>query len=409
MPNKNPNPLSPANMKTLTPLAALLGGAFLLTSCGHKDDAEKAKKAAANAPVQVITAEAKQQDVPVYLNGVGTVTANATVTVRTRIDGALDKLHYVEGQDVKAGELLAEIDSRALRAQLQQAQATRAKDAAQLANARNDLGRYTRLRADDAATQQTLDAAKAQVAQLEAAVQADDAQINYDKVQIDYTRITAPISGRTGTRLVDVGNIVHAADTGGLVVINQIDPITVLFTLPEENVQRIGAASGGKPLPVTATTRDGATELAKGDLVLLNNQVDTATGTVQLKGRFANPKHTLWPGQYVNMRLQLTTLNGATTIPSAAVQRGQKGTFVYVVKGDGSAAMQPVDVGQDQDGTTVIQKGLQPGQRVVVDGQSKLKPGSKIAEAAQPGKAGQPAQAVPAAAPAAAPAAKQGA
>src|SRR5206468_10922463 len=186
----------------------------------------------------------RQQDVPVYLPGVGTVTPNATVTVKTRIDGALDKLYYTEGQDVKAGQLLAEIDARALRAQLAQQQAARAKDAAQLANARTDLTRYTHLRADDAATQQTLDAQKAQVAQLEASVQADDAQIAYYKVQLDYTRITAPLSGRTGTRLVDAGNIVHAADTNGLVVINQIDPITVLFTLPEENVQRIGAASG---------------------------------------------------------------------------------------------------------------------------------------------------------------------
>jgi multidrug efflux system membrane fusion protein len=411
-PHPNPNPLSPANMKTpITTLAALLGSALFLAGCSHKkeEDAEKAKKAA-NAPVQVVTAQVQRQDVPVYLNGVGSVTANATVTVKTRIDGALDKLHYVEGQDVKAGDLLAEIDSRALRAQLLQAQAARAKDAAQLANARNDLGRYTRLRADDAATQQTLDAQKANVAQLEAAVQADDAQIKYDQVQIDYTRITAPISGRTGTRLVDVGNIVHAADTNGLVVINQIDPITVLFTLPGEDVQRIGAAGGNRPLAVTATTRDGATELARGDLVLLNNQVDTTSGTVQLKGRFANPKRALWPGQYVNMRLQLGTLTGAATVPSAAVQRGQNGTFVYLIKDDGTAAMQPVTIGQAGDGVTVIAKGVQPGQRIVVDGQSKLKPGAHIVDAAQQARApGAPATpAAPAAAPAA-PAARQGA
>jgi multidrug efflux system membrane fusion protein len=386
-------------MKTpLLTIAAVVASA-LLAGCHHKDD-DKNKKPA-NPAVQVVTAPAQQQDVPVYLTGVGTVTANATVTVKTRIDGALDKLYYTEGQDVKAGQLLAEIDSRALRAQLAQQQAARAKDAAQLANARTDLVRYTHLRADDAATQQTLDAQKAQVAQLEAAVQADDAQINYYKVQIDYTRITAPLSGRTGTRLVDAGNIVHAADTNGLVVINQIDPITVMFTLPEENVQRIGAASGGKPLPVTALGRDGGAALADGDLVLLNNQVDVSTGTVQLKARFPNPKHVLWPGQYVDMRLRLGTLNNAVTVPSSAVQRGPNGTFVYVVDAKGVAAMQKVDLGQAVGNITVIDKGLQAGARVVVDGQSKLKPGSHIAEAGKPG--------APSNAPSPAPAAQQGA
>lgn len=392
-------------MKTpLTALAAVAGAA-LLAGCHHKDD-DKNKKAA-NPTVQVITAPAQRQDVPVYLTGVGTVTPNATVTVKTRIDGALDKLYYTEGQDVKAGQLLAEIDSRALRAQLAQQQAARAKDAAQLANARTDLTRYTHLRADDATTQQTLDAQQAQVAQLEAAVQADDAQIAYYKVQLDYTRITAPLSGRTGTRLVDAGNIVHAADANGLVVINQVDPITVLFTLPEENVQRIGAASGGKPLPVTALGRDGGPALADGELVLLNNQVDVSTGTVQLKARFANPKHVLWPGQYVDMRLRLGTLNNAVTVPSSAVQRGPNGTFVYVVSADGSAAMQKVDLGQAVGDITVIEKGLQAGARVVVDGQSKLKPGSRIAEAAKSSAPG--ASRTTAAVPTAAPAPQQGA
>lgn len=413
----NSTPPSPATMTSsasqrlsLTTLAALIGSAFIIAGCSHKDeDAAKKAKQAANAPVQVVTVEAQSQNVPIYLNGVGTVTPNATVTVKTRIDGALDKLHYVEGQDVKAGELLAEIDSRALRATLAQAVAAKAKDAATLNNARTDLARYTRLRADDAATQQTLDAQKANVAQLEATVQADDAQIKYDQVQIDYTRITAPISGRTGTRLVDVGNIVHTTDTAGLVVINQIDPITVLFTLPEENVQQIGAAGGDKKLAVTATTRDGATELATGELVLLNNQVDTATGTVQLKGRFANPKRALWPGQYVNMRLQLGTLKDAATVPSAAVQRGQQGTFVYVIAANGTAAMAKVDVGAAVNNVTVIQKGLQAGQRVVIDGQFKLKPGAHIVEAAKQGAAPGAAPAAPAAAPANAPATKQGA
>lgn len=380
----------PRSHPRLALLPTALACLSLLAACHHKDDKEKKP---ANPQVQVLTAPAAKQDVPVYLTGVGTVTPNATVTVKTRIDGALDKLYYTEGQDVKAGQLLAQLDDRALRAQLAQQQATRAKDAALLANARTDLGRYTRLRGEDAATQQTLDAQKAQVAQLEATVQADDAQVNYVKVQIDYTRITAPLSGRTGTRLVDAGNIVHAADANGLVVINQIDPITVLFTLPEENVQRIGAAAGGKPLPVTAFARDGGPALADGELVLLNNQVDTGSGTVQLKARFANPKHVLWPGQYVDMRLKLGTLADAVTVPSAAVQRGPNGTFVYLVKDDGTAAMQHVDIGQAQDGVTVVTKGVAPGARIVVDGQSKLKPGSRVVEAKPAGQDGKPAAA----------------
>lgn len=369
-------------------IALLLGVVLVLAGCHRKSDDKKPVA----PPVQVLTAPAQQQDVPVYLTGVGTVTANATVTVKTRIDGALDKLYYVEGQDVKAGQLLAELDARALRAQLAQQQAARAKDAAQLANARTDLGRYTRLRADDAATQQTLDAQKAQVAQLEAAVQGDDAQINYYRVQIDYTRITAPISGRTGARLVDAGNIVHAADPNGLVVINQIDPITVMFTLPEEDVQRIGAAAGDKALPVKAMARDSTTTLATGELVLLNNAVDTATGTIQLKARFPNPRHVLWPGQYVDMRLQLGTIAGAITVPSPAIQRGPNGTFVYVVNADNVAAMQKVETGQDLDGITVVRNGLQAGQRVVVDGQFKLKPGSKVVEAGKAAPARQAAR-----------------
>jgi multidrug efflux system membrane fusion protein len=374
-------------MKTSLLRPILIAFLFIgLAGCHKKEE----KKPVAPA-IQVLTAPATQQDVPVYLTGVGTVTANATVTVKPRIDGALVKLYYVEGQDVKAGQLLAELDARALRAQLAQQEAARAKDAAQLANARNDLGRYTRLRADDAATQQTLDAQKAQVAQLEAAVQGDDAQINYYRVQIDYTRITAPISGRTGTRLVDAGNIVHAADPNGLVVINQIDPITVVFTLPEEDVQRIGAVASNQALPVRAMARDTKTTLATGQLVLLNNAVDTATGTIQLKGRFPNPRHVLWPGQYVDMRLQLGTIAGAITVPSPAVQRGPNGTFVYVVNAGNVAAMQKVDIGQDQDGITVVKNGLQAGQRVVVDGQFKLKPGSKVVEAGKAAPAAQPA------------------
>jgi multidrug efflux system membrane fusion protein len=342
-----------------------------------------APPAAPDPVVPVATVLVQQQDVARYLTGVGTVTAAASVTVKARVDGQLDSVGFVEGQDVKAGQVLANIDPRALQAQLAQAQAQRAKDQATLLNARLDLQRYTRLQREDAATQQTLDAQRALVAQLEAATQTDDAQISYARVQLDYTRIVAPIAGRVGARLVDPGNIVHAADANGLVVINQIDPITVQFSLPEESVPAINAAMNlGQPLPVVTYARDSNEPLETGTLVLLNNQIDTTTGTVQLKGRFDNPRHRLWPGLYVNARLVLDAHENVLTVPAAAVQRSQTGTFVYAVDGSGVAQPQAVMVERMQDGLAIIQTGLTAGQRVVVDGQYKIKPGSKVRELA---------------------------
>lgn len=333
------------------------------------------------AAVPVSTALAGEQDLARYLTGVGTVTAAASVTVKARLDGQLDSVGFTEGQDVKAGQVLASIDPRALQAQLAQVQAQRAKDQATLVNAKLDLQRYIRLQREDAATQQTLDTQRALVAQLEAAVQTDDAQISYAKVQLDYTRIVAPISGRVGARLVDPGNIVHAADPNGLVVINQIDPIAVFFSVPEEAVPAINAAMDrGQPLAVLAYPREGGQPLGSGHLVLLNNQIDTTTGTVQLKGMFDNPSHSLWPGQYVNARLILDSHERALTVPAQAVQRGQSGTYVYAVDGAGVAQPRAVHVVRTQDGVAVIQDGLEAGQRVVVDGQYKLKPGSKVRE-----------------------------
>jgi len=332
--------------------------------------------------ISVTTTQVQQRDFPLYLTGVGTVTANANVTVKVRVDGQLDKIAFKEGQDVKAGDLLAQIDPRALKAQLLQAQATLAKDQATLANARIDLQRYTTLRAQDAATQQQLDTQKALVAQLDATVKTDEAAVNYAQVQLSYTTIKAPVSGRVGTRLVDAGNIVHATDTTGLVVINQIDPITVLFTLPEEAVPAVNKSQlkHSKPLKVTAYTRSNQEQLAVGTLILVNNQIDTTTGTVQLKARFSNPQHTLWPGQYVNINLQMDEHAPSLTLPAAAIQRNQQGTYVYLIKEDETAAIQPVKVARIQDGIAVITDGLQEGQRVVLDGQYKLKPGSHIVE-----------------------------
>ena len=371
-----------------TLVVLLGGGAWALTQ--QSAHAAKPEAAQAPPPVQVTTVRVKQQEVQTYRSGIGTVASMATVTVKARIDGQLDKVGFVEGQDVKAGQMLAQLDPRTLQAQLAQAQATRAKDQATLVNARADLKRYTTLIAQDAATQQQLDTQKALVNQLEATVQNDAAQVQYAEVQLSFTRISSPMDGRVGARLVDPGNIVHAADTNGLVVINQIDPIAVQFTLPEDAVQDINRLQqkSSQPLSVVAYDRSGAQMLGTGKLILLNNQIDTTSGTVQLKGSFANPQHALWPGQYVNVRLQLERRPDSLTVPAAAVQRGQDNTYVWVVDDENKVSNVPVPGVQIADGTAVIDKGLSVNQRVVVDGQYKLKPGSTVIEPPPAQKAG---------------------
>jgi multidrug efflux system membrane fusion protein len=361
---------------------------------GHRAAAENPPPAKAPPAVPVTSVQVRAQDVPLYRTGVGTVVAAQSVTVKPRIDGQLDKVAFTEGQDVKVGQVLVQIDPRTLQAQLMQARAQKDRDEAQLANARADLQRYLQLIGDDAATQQQVDTQKALVAQLEAAVKTDAAQINFAEVQLGFTTITAPISGRVGARLVDPGNIVHAADAGGLLVINQIDPISIVFTLPEEVVQEINEAqrTSHEALAVVAYPRTGDKPLGTGRLILLNNQIDTSTGTVQLKGSFPNPAHALWPGQYVNVRLMLGRRDQALTVPAAVVQRSQDGTFAYVVNDDKTVRSQPIVVAQIQDGVAVIDKGLAAGERVVLDGQYKLKPGIGVVEssAAQPAKAAAP-------------------
>jgi membrane fusion protein, multidrug efflux system len=370
---------------SITVLVALVLAIRWITSADAQD---KQPSRAAAAPVVVATATVQTRDVPVYRSGVGTVTPLASVVVKTRIDGELMRVAFVEGQDVKAGQVLARLDDRPILAQLAQAHAQEAKDRAQLANARVDLKRYTDELAEDAATRQQVDTQQAMVAQLEAAVRNDAAQVQYQKVQLAYTRIVAPISGRTGARLVDPGNIVHAGDSNGLVVINQIDPVAVVFTLPDEAVQEVIRAQRASPSPlaVTALSRDGGQQLAQGELTLLNNQVDTATGTVQLKARFANSGYALWPGQFVNVRLQLGEHGNALTVPQAAVQRSQQGTFVYVVDAQQRARMRPVRVAQEQDGISVITNGVAAGERVVTNGHYKLQPDALVAEAGPDGR-----------------------
>ena len=333
------------------------------------------------ASVPATTVKVAQESVPIYLSGIGTAQALATVTIRTRVDGQLDKINFVEGQDVTDGQVLAQIDPRTFQAQLAQAVAQKARDEAQLDNAKLDLQRDNALIKDDATTQQALDTQRALVNQLVAAVETDKAQINYAQVQLDFTTIKAPLSGRIGARLVDPGNIVHATDVNGLVVINQVDPISVIFTLPESAFQDINRAlHPDQKLPVLAFGRDNDQVLSKGSLVLLNNQIDTTTGTVQLKAHFPNPTHTLWPGQYLNVSLQLGVRPNALTLPAAAVQRGQTGTYVFVVKPAESVEIRPINVVQIQDGKAVIDQGLSVNERVVLDGQYKLKPGIHITE-----------------------------
>jgi multidrug efflux system membrane fusion protein len=330
--------------------------------------------------------EATTQDVPVYLSGIGNVTPVYSVTVKARVDGQLEKVAFTEGQDIKTGGLLAQIDARPYQAAYDQAVATKARDQATLANAIVDLERYRKLWQEDSIPQQQLATQEATVDQLKATVQADQAQIETAKTQLDYTTIRSPIDGRTGVRLVDPGNIMRATDTNGIVVINQIDPITVLFTLPEGKFQNINDAireHANTPLEVRAYAQVDGALLGTGKLLLINNQIDTATGTFQVKALFPNAAHKLWPGQYVNARVTLGVRRGAVTIPESAVQRGPDGLYTYVVAPDESVAMQPIHVAFAQDGKAILEEGLAAGTRVVADGQYKLKPGALIAEAQQ--------------------------
>ena len=330
-------------------------------------------------PVTFGTAETK--DVPVYLTALGTVQAYNTVTVKVRVDGQLIKVAFTEGQNVKEGDLLAQIDPRPFQATLDSAIATKAKDQAQLDNARLDLVRF-RTAGVIANTQQQIDTQAALVRQLEATVQTDQANIEAAQVQLDYTTIKAPISGRTGIRLVDQGNIVHATDTTGLVVLTQLRPISVIFTLPQDQLRDVTAQMKASPTPlqVIANGRDGR-KLGVGTLALVDNMIDVTSGSVKLKATFPNENDALWPGQYVGIQLRLQTLQHVVTVPSTAVQRGPNGFYVYVVKPDSTVAMQPITVTQMADGTSVIKSGLDAGTRIVAAGQYRLQPNSRVESA----------------------------
>jgi multidrug efflux system membrane fusion protein len=349
--------------------------------------AANAQKTARNA-VRVSVAPVEKADFPVYLTGLGTVQAFNTVVVRSRVDGQIDKIAFKEGQLVKQGELLAEIDPRPYQATLDQAKAKKEQDEANLANANLDLQRYTKL--GEFATRQQLDTQRSTVQQLTAQIAADTASIANAQTQLDYTTIKAPISGLVGLRQVDLGNIVNAATQTGIVTITQIEPISVIFTAPEEQLPYINEAQAVAPLKTIAITTDGKKTLAEGALAVVNNQVDSTSGTIRLKAVFDNKDHALWPGQSVSTRLLVQTIKGATVVPDDAVQHGTDGLYAFVVNQDNKAELRKLKVNQSIDGRSVVEKGLSPGEQVITAGQYKVQSGTLVSTAVASSDPAQP-------------------
>jgi len=333
---------------------------------------------AAEGPVPVLVAAAARADMPVYLGAVGTTRALNTVTVRAQVDGKLLDVAFKEGDDVKKGDVLARIDPTTYKALLNQAIAKKVQDEAQLANARMDLERYERLAITNAINRQQLDTQKAMVNQNAALVQADQAAVESAQATLSYTSIVAPIDGRTGIRQVDEGNIVHASDSTGIVTLTQLRPISVLFNLPQQELNQVNSAFAKGPLSVEAQRSDNDVVIDRGTLRVVDNQVDQTTGTVKLKAEFPNTDLQLWPGQFVNVRLLIDTLQQVVVIPTGAVQRGPSGTFVYVVKDDNTVTMRPINVQKQDETQTVVASGVAPAERVVTTGFARLVDGGKI-------------------------------
>jgi multidrug efflux system membrane fusion protein len=349
--------------------------------------ANNAQKAARNA-VRVTVAPVEKTDFPVYLTGLGTVQGFNTVVVRSRVDGQIDKIGFKEGQLVNQGDLLAEIDPRPYQAALDQAKAKKEQDEANLANINLDLQRFIKL--GEFATRQQLDTQRSTVQQLTAQIAADAAAIYNAQTQLDYTAIKAPISGVVGLRQVDIGNIVNAATQTGIVTIAQIEPIAVIFTAPEEQLPYINEAQAVQPLKTIAITTDGKKPLAEGTLAVVNNQVDSTSGTIRLKAVFENKDHALWPGQSVSTRLLVQTLKDATVIPDDAIQHGTEGLYAFVVNQDNKAELRKVKVSQSIDGRSVVDSGLSPGQQVITSGHFKIQNGTLVSTAVASSDPAQP-------------------
>ena len=361
--------------------------AILITATGgyvgwqHRAAANAAAPTASQPalPIPVSVAAAERRDVPVYLTGLGTVQAFNTVTVKTRVDGELVKVAFTEGQDVKAGDLLAQIDPRPFQAAYDQAVAKKVQDKANLANAKLDLQRFADLAKRNFAPKQQVDTQRAMVAQLKAQIRGDRAAIDNAKTQLDYTTVKSPLTGRTGIRLVDQGNIVHATDATGLVVVAQLQPISVVFTLPESELASVQSALKSGPVRIFAVDRDNDRQLAEGTLAVLDNQINQTTGTMRIKGTFPNKDGALWPGQYLNIRLLTRTEPNVVTIPSGALQRGPNGYYAYVVKSDSTVVTRPLKVGQVSEGVAIVDDGVVAGEQVVTAGQYRLQPGARVA------------------------------
>jgi multidrug efflux system membrane fusion protein len=369
--------------KRLVLFAALVVAAGAVGGVGvvvrhHRSSAPATAQVSAPPPVPVVAAKVTGHDVPIYLRGVGTVIAYNSVVVRSQITGQITKITFRQGQTVQKGDLLAQIDPSPYQAQLDQAIANRDRDQAQVGNAQANLDRYTPLLSKGFATQQLVDTQKAQLAQLQAMVKSDEAIIESARVNLAYTRLTSPIDGITGIRQVDEGNVIHPTDVNGLVNVTQIQPISLIFTLPETTLTQIQQEMAKGPVKVLAYTLDDKTKLDEGELLLIDNQIIQTTGTIRLRATFPNANRMLWPGQLDDVRLLLRTQQNGLTVATGAVQQGPQGAYVYVIADDQSVQIRPVTVGQINEGQALIESGLKSDETVVVDGQSRLQPGSHV-------------------------------
>jgi multidrug efflux system membrane fusion protein len=381
--HKNPT----ARIVLVVLLLLVVGGTWwLLHTRANADKAQAAAavKAAADHVTPVLTSRVEQRDVPIWLDGLGNVAAFYTVTVKTQVDGRIDRVLFIEGQKVKKGDVLIQIDPRPFAIQLESAQAALVRDQAQLKNGQLNLDRYKTLSDQNLIAVQQYTDQKATVDQLNGQILADQAGIDSAKLNLDYARITSPIDGVAGLRQVDPGNVVHATDTTGLVVVTQLDPIAVFFTLPEDDLVQIEQAMAEKKLSVEARSRDGDKLLGQGTLAVIDNEINQATATLRLKAIFPNPDNVLWPNQFVKARLKLKTIPKALIVPAAVVQHGPQGTFAYVVAQNQTAEMRPITVDTLQGDNAVIANGLQVGEEVVAEGQAQLRPGAKVSTKPMP-------------------------